>query len=154
MSEKHKSMNELISEVNLSGDTLSNANDFASFLEREGMLAGGEHGSITYNDNILCYMHIDGNNDIPGPWTIWSDGDYSEDTPNLTLNAEEKDIVWANINICGNCGAKCAPGKTKSVFGKSFNNVCSAPLQFCDPQGKTLECLKKILRAKKESFIQ
>ena len=152
MAEKRKTMNELIKETNLNGDTLINANDFAQFLDEEGLLAGGEHGSITYNEKIICYMHMDGNNELPGPWTVWSDGDYTEDTPSLTLNTEEKDIVWANINICGDCGAKCAPGKTKSIFGRSFDNVCSAPLQFCDPQGETLICLKKILKAKKKVF--
>jgi len=150
MSEQRKTMNELILEANLSGDALTNANEFAQFLEYEGMVAGGEHGTVTYNDNNICYLHIDGENEVPGPWTVWPDGDFSVDTPELTLSKSQKEIAWANINKCGDCGAGCAPGNTGTVFGKQFDNLCGAALAFCNPGGETLECLKVILKAKKQ----
>ena len=150
MSEKRKTMNELISEANLSGDTLANANDFARFLESEGMVAGGEHGAVTYNESTICYLHIDGKDEVPGPWTVWPDGDYSVNTPELSLSENQKEIAWANINICADCGCECAPGSTKDVFGKQFDNLCAgAVLAFCNPSGETLECLKVILKSRK-----
>ena len=152
MAEERKTMDEIIKEANLKGDSLKSANDFALFLKDEGMLAGGIHGSITHNNKSICFMHMDGSNEVPGPWTVWPDGEYSEDTSDLTLSDDEKVIVWENINICGECGGKCAPGSTKTIFGKQIDNVCSAPLQFCDPKGETLKCLIKILKAKKKSF--
>jgi hypothetical protein len=153
MAEKRRTMDELIIEAKLSGDTLNNATDFAKFLNDESILPDGKHGAITYNDKVICYMHVDGNKELPGPWTVWSDGDYSEDLFNYPLDEAEKEIIWANVNICGNCGAKCAPGSRKKIFGKQFDNLCGAVLAFNDPKGKTLECLKKILKSKKESLI-
>ena len=152
MANERKTMNEIITEANLKGETLSNANNFAQFLESEGMLAGGEHGAVTYNGKIVCYMHIDGNDEVPGPWTVWPDGDYSTDSDDLSLCDKNKEIAWANINICGDCGGKCAPGSTKTIFGKQLDNVCGAVLAFCDPKGEALECLKEVLKIRKNSL--
>jgi len=152
MSEKRKTMDELINEANLSGDALTNANDFAKFLECEGMIAGGEHFTVTYNDKNICYLHVGGEDEVPGPWTVWPDGDFSVDTPELTLSESQKEIAWANVNKCGDCGAGCAPGNTGTVFGKQFENLCSATLAFCNPGGETLELVKTILKARKSSL--
>ena len=150
MAEERRTMDELIKKANLKGDSLKNANDFAIFLEEEGMLAGGVHGSITYNDKAICYMHMDGTDEVPGPWTVWPNGDFSSDISSAALNDAQKEIAWTNINVCGKCGGKCAPGSTKTVFGKQFDNVCSAPLAFCDPKDETLECLKVVLKMIKQ----
>ena len=151
MSEQLKTMNEMITEANLSGETLANANEFAQFLESEGMLAGGEHGAVTYNGNVVCYLHVDGEDELPGPWSVWPDGGFSVDTPDLS--AKQKEIAWQNINVCADCGCECAPGSTKDVFGKQFDNLCAgAVLAFCNPGGETLDCLKRLLKMRKNSL--
>jgi hypothetical protein len=139
----------IIRDANLSGETLENANNFARFLEENEMTAGGEHGAINYKDKCVCYMHLNGADERPGPWTIWTDGDYSSEREDVPMNDHEKDIAWANVNYCASCGGSCSPGINKVIFGKAFENVCSADMAFYVPNAETLECVKKLLIIKK-----
>jgi len=128
----------------LNGDTRKNALDFTAFLEANDMTTGENHSTIIFGGDVLAYMHMDGKAEMPGPWTIWpsasgnvADGFIFDDTM--------KQIAHAHVNICGECGGKCAPGSRKSVYGKEFDNVCGAMLAFTDPSSDALACVKKIL---------
>ena len=113
--------------------------------EQNGMtpccVAAGEHGEVSLNGKTVCYLHIDGTENMPGPWTIWTEGDYSD----FPLDENMKEIAWANVSICGKCGGDCAPGSRKTILGKDFDNVCYAVMAFNNPDAKTLECVKKLL---------
>ncbi|MCL2361674.1 MAG: hypothetical protein FWC73_07675 [Defluviitaleaceae bacterium] len=144
MSEKNieATMNEA-----LSGDNLKNALDFAKYLKAKGMDVNG--AEVSYNGKTVCYMHMDGGNDYPSPWTIWSgECNYTRENENIPLDASMKEIAWANVNICGKCGGGCAPGTTKTIFGKEFENVCSSDMAFYQPNSETLEVVKKLLEMK------
>jgi len=52
-------MEKIIGEV-LTGETKQNALDFAVFLKANEFHTGGEHGAVTYKDEAVCYMHLDG----------------------------------------------------------------------------------------------
>jgi len=129
----------------LKGDALNNALAFAKHLDENDMIAIG--GSVIGEGKTLCYFHLDGSSDYPGPWTIWTDGecDYSAEHPDVPVSDEEKEIAWANANICASCGGSCSPGIQKVIFGKAFDNVCSSAMAFNNPDSKTLECVKKLL---------
>ena len=139
-------LKQTINEV-LSGDTLKNALDFADFLEANEMVVDG--GAIKYKGSDVCYMHLDGGEDYPSPWTIWTAGNYSSEYDGFRVSEGIKEIAWENINTCGNCGAGCSPGSSKMIFGKEFDNVCSADMDFYKPSGETLDCLKKLLEMRK-----
>ena len=139
----------IIKDANLNGETLENAMNFAKFLEENDMIAGCEHGAINYRGKCVCYMYLDGSAERPGPWTIWTDGDYSCEREDIPLSDHEKDIAWANVNYCASCGGSCSPGTRKVIFGKAFDNVCSADMAFYVPNADTLECVKKLLIMKK-----
>ena len=131
----------------LSGEILESALDFERFLhENELNLAGN---AITYDGIPIAYMHVDGGKDYPSPWTIWSDGDYSHEHEDVAVDDHIKEIAWANANICADCGSGCAPGKTKTIFGKELNNICSASMAFHVPNADTLRCIKKLLEMRK-----
>ena len=113
-----------------------------------------EGAEVRYNGKIVCYMHLDGSPDEPGPWTIWSDGDYSSEHKDFPIDEKIKEIAWANINKCRSCGGKCSPGKNKVIFGKGFDNVCSADMAFYKPNYETLRCVKKLLEIRKREFLK
>ena len=127
----------------LSGDALKHALDFAEFLNANGMVVNG--AEVSYNGKVVCYMHLEKGQDYPSPWTIWTDGGYSCEHEDVPMDEHLKEIAWANINKCGNCGSKCAPGTRKTIFGKAFDDVCSADMAFYVPDAKTQECVKKLL---------
>ena len=126
----------------LTGETQQNALDFASFLDEKGMTA--DSGQISCNGQVICYMHMDGKAEMPGPWTLWPSvtGTVPE---GFALSEAMTKIVHEHVNICGDCGSKCAPGSRKMVYGKEFDNVCGALLAFTDPTPDVLACVKKLL---------
>ena len=138
----------------LSGDALKNALEFMAFLRANNMLAGGAHGEISYKGECICYMHIDGSSQKPGPWTIWTEGDYSAEQEWNPTNAHLKEIAWANVNICTSCGCGSQPGKRKVIFGKEFDHVCNADMAFYVPDSRTLECVKYLLTMRKNLIDQ
>jgi len=131
----------------LSGEVLKSALDFAAYLEANEMdVIGAE---VSYKGKAVCYMYL-GNGEIyPSPWTIWTEGDYSNESETIPMNEQMKEIAWANINRCDDCGAGCTPGKYKLIFGKEFDHMCNADMAFYMPVAETLECLKKLLEMRK-----
>ena len=136
----------------LSGDTLKSALDFAGYLKANELTVNG--AEISYKGNAVCYMHLDGGKDYPSPWTIWTQGDYSLEHEDMPIDEHMKEIAWANINVCGSCGSDCSPGALKVIFGKEFENVCSADMAFYIPDAETLECVKKLLDMRKNDIIK
>jgi hypothetical protein len=132
----------------LKGNTQKNALDFAAFLKANDITTGENHSTLIYNGNVLAWMHMDGQQELPGPWTIWPDltGTVPE---GFIFDDAMKEIAWQNVNICAKCGGDCAPGSSKSIFGKDFMNVCGAILAFTDPGSITLECVKRLMEMRK-----
>ena len=136
----------------LTGDTLKSALDFVDFMKANDLTING--AEISYDSKPVCYMHLDGNKDYPSPWTIWTEGDYSREHEDIPMDERMKEIAWANINTCDDCGAGCSPGNRKMIFGKEFDNVCSADMAFYMPDAETLECLKRLLEMRKNDIIK
>jgi len=128
----------------LTGETQKNALDFAAFMAANGIITGENHGTVEYNGTTLAWMHMDGKPDLPGPWTVWPDliGTVPD---GFEFDDAMKEIAWKNVNICASCGSDCAPGSSKNIFGKDFENVCGAILAFTDPDVETLKCLKRLM---------
>jgi hypothetical protein len=139
-----KSFEEIIIST-LNGDTQKNALDFAAFLKANDMVVDENNSQVIFVNKTLAYMYVDGNAEMPGPWTVWPDGDFSSVPHGIDFDNAMKEIAWAHINKCGKCGQPCAPGSNKTLFGKAFDGVCSSVMAFTDPNDKALMCLKKLL---------
>jgi len=132
----------------LSGDTQKNALDFVAFLKANSMVVDENHSQVIYNGKTLAYVHMDGNAEMPGPWTIWPDGDFSIVPQGYDFDKSMKEIAWRHVNICGKCGQSCAPGSNKVLFRKEFEGICGSVMVFTDPGGDALICLQKLLLMK------
>jgi hypothetical protein len=143
-----------ISDV-LDGVTLKNATDFTAYLNKKGMSFERHPDGvwvINYKDKCVCFIGVDGTDQKPGPWTIWSDGgDYNE-PEDFSVDEHIKEFTWAQVNICANCGGNCSPGKRKTIFGKEYDNVCTSTLAFTNPNVEALECIKKLVEIKMYSI--
>ena len=134
----------IINEV-LQDDTRKNALNFVSFLTANEMIVGENLSEVSYKDEVICYIHIDGSDQVPGPWTIWSDDNAIYEQEDVSLDKNTKEIAWKHANACGSCGGGCSPGSRKMIFGKEFNNICGSTFMFTDPDAETLKCVKKLL---------
>ena len=144
----NKKLKDVFIEV-LTDDTLQNALDFAEFLNANEIIQTEQHG-MHFKGECVCY--IDTRNECPA-WIIWTAGDYSKEYEDFPIDEKTKEIAWAHANSCGNCeGVDCSPGKTKTIFGKEFKNICSgADVDMCfnNPEAEILECLKKLVMMRK-----
>ena len=132
----------------LSGDTQKNALDFAAFLKANDMVVAENHSQVLYSGKTLAYLHMDGNAEMPGPWSVWPEGDFSITPHNYNLDEHIIKSAWKHINICDKCCQSCAPGSNKTLFGKEFEGVCGSVMVFTDPSGADLMCLQKLLLMK------
>ena len=135
----------------LTKDTQKNALDFIEHLRgAEGFSISTDNKDagrcwIRHNDNLVCEMQVRAaSGDTCGGWDVWFYGDCIGQ-PDSLVDDNIKEIAWANITHCGNCGAECAPGKQKIVFGKLIENVCQSTLGFTNPDAYMLDCMKKII---------
>jgi hypothetical protein len=127
----------------LKGEARKNALDFIGFLRsNEIPIEESEnYWEIKYKDDGLCFIWIDGSDNRPGPWTVWSHGEYDI----YLVDDNIKEIAWANVNPCGSCGGNCKPGRTKTIFGKKFDNICNSVMAFTNPEFMAIECAKKLV---------
>jgi len=134
----------------LKGNAQNNALDFIAHLQECESFSffkdENDDGRwwIKCDNNLVCEIQIKPADESPESWDVWVYGDCigAHDSP---VADSVKAIAWKNITLCGNCGAGCAPGRSKTVFGKEFNNVCQSTLAFPNPETDALNCLIKIV---------
>ena len=127
--------------------------DFVSFLkdnefsiEREGD-EDGKGWKIVYKNECIGHMNF-------ANIGIWIDTcDFGDSADGIL-----KETTWANVRVCDyfssggkRCGCHDQPGLTKVIFGKVFNNLCFALLEFMNPDAETLENIKKLMLLFKQS---
>lgn len=78
----------------------------------------------------------------PGKFRIYFyRGDY-----NGEFDADFIKTVHDHVRPCIDCGGECPKGTDMTIFGKEFSNTCfQFPIQFENPDYKTLEHIKKLI---------
>jgi len=135
----------------LTGEAQARALDFAAHLRAHGIQldTGDSYWEVKFDDADICHLWVDGSENMPGPWTIWSCGELGAwgrgDCP---VDERTRDIVWAHVNFCANCGGGCNPGTTKTVLGKVFDEVCSSTLAYTNPDANALARAKEMVNVR------
>jgi len=151
-----------INEV-LKDSTQENALDFIAYLGTDDMeyVHSDFCWDVKYKGESVCFIMIGGFEDkhlshwviwsdqVPGTWTSWADGDKNDEYVDFPVDEHIKEIAWANVNKCGQCGGKCSPGRRKTVLGKAFDNLCQSAMVFTNPDTEALDCAKKMIDARK-----
>ena len=132
----------------LRGEKKQNALDFVAFVTSFKMTpqwASANSWAVSYKNKRVCYIKVSNNIDGNGSWYIRPSLVYDE-IIDFCISENLEKIMLDNIHFCGACG-KCAPGKKQSFFGKEFDNVCCAPIdfEFHDPNSPTMDCTKKLV---------
>jgi len=150
MSEQKKlTVEDGVKNSNLSNDLQKAHIEFCRFLKDNGFSIEPETGDdgigwkIVYMDE--CVGHTNYAN--AGIWLDVCDfggGDPADDTL--------KEAAWAHVRTCEHfssegkkCGCGDQPGFDKVIFGKKFENLCFALLEFMNPDAETLEDIKKLI---------
>lgn len=149
----------------LKGDTQKNALDFITYLRSIEIPIEEEsenYWEVKYKDECICFIWINGAEEIPGPWTIWSaqvPGTWAAwgncEYVDFPLDEHVKEVAWKNVNVCGNCGG-CSNvgGIHKTVLGKEFDDLCNSTMAFTNPDAEALKCAKKMVEIRKNDILK
>ena len=135
----------------LSDEVQKNALEFINYLAEDVSLEDEDWcWKAKYKGETVFHFRIGGFQDEPN-WLAWSAiaVDYSD----TEIDEQSQKIAWENICTCGNCGSDCAPGRRAIIFGKEFENCCTSSLMFINPNGDSLECLKKLIDIRKSNLL-
>lgn len=152
----------------LKGESQKNALDFVAYLRMNGIpLEEAEnYWEVKYNNETVCFVWVDGSDEVPGPWTIWSaqvpgawatwsDGEHKGEYVPFPIDEHIREIAWANVNVCGNCGGCNNPsGMRKTVLGREFDNLCNSTMAFTNPDIEALNCAKKMIDIRKSEILK
>ena len=106
---------------------------------------------MKYKDETVCQIFVNGYE--KGHWVVWSDDSGSNPFSEFPLDEHTKEVAWKNVDFCGNGGCCRDMGMRKTIFGKSFDNVCLAILRFDNPNDDAVGCMKKIVEIKKADIL-
>jgi len=160
----------------LDGEELKTALDFVAYLRTNKMSPtwAGVHNSWTYSykgkglynimlrtTNILFVHYDEGKKWFIEPY-LRNLSKYDD----KILDVELQCCLWDNVSHCrnflmGGCNYHgCAPGMSKTIAGKAFNNICSAHASVgrrvmvaYDPSEATIDCIKKLLEFEREARL-
>lgn len=151
----------------LKGDAQKNALEFAAYLKANEIVLGDSENcwEAKYKDKCVCFIWVDGSEENPGPWTIWSDQEpgtwatWSDEGSgakgeNCPVNECIKEIAWANVNCCADCGGDCSPGRRKMILGKEFEHICNSAMAFTNPDAEALRCAKMMVHIRKSDILK
>lgn len=139
----------------LDGQARQNALDFIAFLRSSGFDFYKDNNGywkdkvyywVKLGEERLCFIAIKDPEEPENLWTVWSDDSsaYEADIP----EEDVKHIAWEHIDFCAHCGS-CSGGKRKTVFGKTFDDVCGCTFRVDDPSARDLLFLKKMIEIRK-----
>ena len=136
----------------LIGEKQKNALDFVESMQENGFLFNGwsdgdsEGWDPTYNGKGFgCVLVRDVFMFFIG--LAWDCG-----RNNIEVDDELKEFAWSSITVCPQslCKPPYCQGENHSknrwqIFGEQYESICHSPLQFIDPDAKTLDKILKLL---------
>ena len=105
---------------------------------------------MEFKGECVCYIAIKDPDEPENLWTIWSDESKSYENP--LVEEDIKKIAWKYIDHCGNCGS-CGGGKSKVVFGRSFEKVCGCTFRIDNARRDAIPFLKKMIELRKNDIV-
>ena len=96
----------------------------------------------------MCFILLGGDDGTEDSWTIWSDDSGSDWFADFALDELMTEIAWKHVDICGKCGS-CSGGTNKTIFGRTFENVCRTVFRLDNPNVEEAECAKKLVELRK-----
>ena len=135
----------------LSGEVLTSALDFISFLRQHDLppLAVGKNSwQVPYQGEILCNLWLAEELD-PVSVFVWPYYDGKEPPEGFTFEEPLQRTAIAHVNYCTTGHCDQSPGLTQVIFGQSFEKVCTAPIAFINPDQEAIACAKRLVEMRK-----
>jgi len=136
-------------ESNLEGDALANALNFVDYLTEKGLTPKKEWATgfrFIKNDKSPCLIVLMANRE---GWFI-CDMPVVHEPEWDSLSEDLKQFLVSHIKKCtmhegGSCGCGSEPGISRKIFSKTYDNLCTAEIQFINPDAVVLDKFKEII---------
>ena len=138
----------------LEGEVQRNALELISYLRENKMnpRKTSKNGwKISSKGCVVCYIWADTS---AGTLAI---NPFIGEYDHNSLSDDLKEVVWSKKKHGSSCevchvisgdGYNCSY-KTKTVFGKDYDDACARSITFINPTAKEFECVKKLLELRK-----
>ena len=157
MSEQKPTVDDAIRNSGLSENLQAAHIEFCRFLHDNGFLIEPEgHTADNVSGWIIRYGTECVGHTNYAHVGVWIDVcDFGDSTA-----ADEvlKEFTWAHVRVCEHhssggkqCGCGRQPGYGQTIFGKRYENLCFALLEFMNPDVKALEEIQKLLLLLKQN---
>ncbi len=139
-------MRDVLSELQ-DGEIRQTALGFAAYLDERQLTPriwfNKNYWRIPYGEHFLCSILVD-----KVKWRVFFfSGDYGGE-----FEEKSAKTVREYVRPCISCIHDCPKGQEMTVFGEKFENACfQFPVQFVNPDGGVLECIKGLLEYWKEA---
>ncbi len=107
---------------------------------------------VKYNDECVCFISIKDPDEPENHWTVWSDNIGSEWLEKSAADNKLAELAWKHVDLCGHCGS-CGGGRSKTIFGREFSDVCSCTFRIDNPNSEDLFFLKKMVEIRVKEII-
>lgn len=143
---------ETVIKNNLSGEMQKTALSFVSFLSESNVTFYKDSSDCwkdknyywcQYNGECVCFIFVRDPEEPDNLWTVWSD--ESKAYENAFVSDEVRNTAWCHIDYCGNCGS-CGGGTQKTVFGRTFEQVCNCTFRIDNANLCDLPFLKEMVK--------
>jgi len=136
-------------ESNLKGEPLANALNFVDYLTEKGLTTKKEWATgfrFIKNDKSPCLIVLMKNGE---GWFI-CDVPVANEPEWSSLSDNFKEFIISHIKKCtvhegGKCGCGSEPGVSSEIFGKAYDNLCTAQIQFINPDATVLNKFKEVI---------
>jgi len=133
----------------LSGNVRKNALDYVAFLRVNGFkiewVEKHNGWNVRKKKAYPAFLNVGGGSGDRNEFGIvFNSGDFKGPADDAL-----KEFAWAHVLVCpSGCGGSeiCELSRKRlTVFGKDYENVCIAPLDFWNLEGRDLEMAKRLV---------
>lgn len=141
-----RSVKDIIHEE-LPPDDRITALEFITFLQENHLCFIRDNGYwkdkiyyiVKHNDDNICFIAIHDPDDKKNRWTVWSDDMDAAILEESSIEKALQETAWKHVDFCGG-------GRSRTIFGKEFDNVCVCTFRFDNPDTEALQFMKEMVK--------
>jgi len=128
------------------GERLQNLLNFSSWLKACKLPPTWVRTTVSSYSKIwkvknICSIKVKYDGLHMGSWIVG----FGMDDKELTLNAQLKELVRTNANVCKHCEGGCLPQGIRKVCGVEVERLCCFALEFWNPDKETIHEIQQLL---------
>lgn len=98
---------------------------------------------VLHGEDCVCFIAIGNPQEPANRWTVWSADIGDAWLAGNCRDERLREMAWAHVDRCGHCGS-CGGGRSRVIFGRSFDAVCGCTFRLDNPGADELPLLRQM----------